>query len=85
MKLYSTSNVYTRARYFAGQTEAKKAAREDAIATNEPFDICEHILLAGKAGIAALANGEFESSELIATIKPRKARKAVDTESNPWD
>jgi hypothetical protein len=84
MKLFSIASPSRGARYFATQTEAKKAAREDAVSCGESFDVCEHTLHSGKDGIVALANsGSFAETKVLATIKPRK--KSVDKNTNPWD
>jgi hypothetical protein len=83
MKLYSISSFKADHVYFAGQTEAKKAAREEAALTGDLYEVRWHQLLPGKAGVVALANGPgwCEAEEVICTVKPRKRK----VEGNPWD
>lgn len=95
MKLFSTQGAYHPIRFHATQTEAKKWARDlvngDAAEgkKDSTIEVTEHVVVAGKDGIVALANsceGAFTSEEVLCTIKARKSSKPkVDSDANPWD
>jgi hypothetical protein len=90
MKLYSTSSPDHSIRFHAGKTEAKRAARTIVAGDKgSSIDVTEHTVVPGKAGIVALANsceGAFTNEVIICTIKYRGgSKKAVDTDTNPWD
>lgn len=83
MKIFEVDSDEAAPRFFAGKTEASKHARECAAITGEPVNVVACTVIAGKAGVVALANGPGwqESSEVVYTAKPRRgSREALSAD-----